>query len=363
MAMTIRKHGIIWLGAIGLLAGACQSSGENKAGNEASDLQADTLQPTIVTEKVAHDSDDPAIWINKADPQTSLILGTDKDSDGALYAFDLEGKIVKRVGGLKRPNNVDVAQAFGINGDTIAIAVLTEREANKIRVFRLPELEAIDGGGISVFDGEAERDPMGIALFTRPADQEVFAVVGRKSGPATDYLWQYRLKANANGVVTGELVRKFGAYSGKKEIEAIVVDNELGYVYYSDEQHGVRKYLADPDEKDNTELAVFAREGFKDDHEGIAIYKTGDSTGYLLISNQAAHTLMVYPRESRNGDHDHPLLAEIPVKAMETDGVDASAVALGDAFPEGLVVSMSTDQTFHFYDWRTVLERIKVAQQ
>jgi 3-phytase len=53
---------------------------------------ADTvLVPRVVTEPVRHDTDDPAIWINPADPAASLVLGTDKDADGALYVFDLNG--------------------------------------------------------------------------------------------------------------------------------------------------------------------------------------------------------------------------------------------------------------------------------
>ena len=59
--------------------------------------------------------------------------------------------------------------------------------------------------------------------------------------------------------------------SVEKEIEAIAVDNELGYVYYSDEQAGVRKYYADP-EMGNEQLASFTKR-CKRDHEGIAIYK------------------------------------------------------------------------------------------
>ncbi|MBL9200228.1 MAG: phytase, partial [Opitutaceae bacterium] len=64
------------------------------------------LKPRVITEPTRHDTDDPAIWVNAADPAKSLVLGTDKDTDGALYAYDLEGKIVQRVGDLKRPNNV-----------------------------------------------------------------------------------------------------------------------------------------------------------------------------------------------------------------------------------------------------------------
>ena len=42
-----------------------------------------------------HDSDDPAIWLYPTDPSKSLIIGTDKDEDGALYVFDLNGTIIE----------------------------------------------------------------------------------------------------------------------------------------------------------------------------------------------------------------------------------------------------------------------------
>lgn len=319
-----------------------------------------TVQATIITEKVKHDTDDPAIWINKANPSQSLIIGTDKDADGAIYAFNLAGKVVKRVGGIKRPNNVDIAYGITVNGKKVDIAVTTEREANKLRIFTLPDLQPIDNGGIDVFTGEKERDPMGIALYTRPTDHAIFAIVGRKSGPADGYLWQYEFKDNGSGAITGQVVRKFGKYSGKKEIEAIAVDNEMGYIYYSDEQVGVRKYLADPAAKNNSELALFAKTGFSADHEGIAIYKTGEKTGYLLVSNQGSQSFMVYAREGSKGNpNQYHLITEIPVSAIETDGADATNVNLGIRFPQGIFVAMSTDKTFHIYDWNLIAAAVK----
>src|SRR5690606_10872446 len=212
-------------------------------------VRQDALAPTVVTEPTPNDTDDPAIWINVRDTAQSLIVGTDKDSEGGLYAYDLDGRIVSKVTGLKRPNNVDVAYGLAFGDTVIDVAVLTERENNMLRVFRLPDLEAVDGGGIPVFEQEEERAPMGIALYTRVADSSIFAIVGRKSGPRSGYLWQYRLDGS-RGQVTGTVVRRFGQYSGKKEIEAIAVDNELGYVYYSDEGVGIRKYEADPNKGD-----------------------------------------------------------------------------------------------------------------
>lgn len=313
------------------------------------------IKPKIVTELAKHDTDDPAIWINESDPAASLIIGTDKDEDGALMVYTLEGKIIeeKCVRGIKRPNNVDLRK-IRLSGREVSIAVTTERLTNKIRIFSLPEMTPVDNGGIEVFEGETLRDPMGIALYKRPSDSVVFVIVGRKTGASGKYLWQYRLEDNGNGMIKATKVREFGQYSGKKEIEAMAVDDELGYLYYSDEQFGVRKYYANPD-KSNEELALFATEGFAGDHEGISIYKLDSLSGYLLISDQQANKFHIYTREgTATNPHDHVELKVIDVSAVESDGSEVTSIPLGSNFPNGLFVVMSTDKTFHFYDWNDI---------
>ena len=311
------------------------------------------LKPAVITETVVHDTDDPAIWINPRDASKSIIIGTDKDSDGGLYAFDLNGKIVHKVTGLKRPNNVDIEYGFVLNGKKTDIAAVTERETNKLKFYSLPDLKEI--GEISVFEGESERAPMGISMYKNPKTGEIFAIAGRKSGPKDGYLWQYRL-SEKNGSVTGEVVRKFGKYSGLKEIESIAVDDEMGYIYYSDEQFGVRQYYADP-AKGNEELLVFGKGDFTSDVEGISIYPTSGKTGYILVSNQQNDTFNVYLRENPAKGR----IAEIPVSANESDGSEVTSVNLGPQFPKGLFVAMSNGRVFHFYDWRLVEHKIKAA--
>jgi 3-phytase len=321
-------------------------------------VAANAVKPTAVTQALPHDTDDPSIWIHPTDASKSIIVGTDKDTDGGLYAFDLNGKILKKSITLKRPNNVDIAYGLVIDGKKVDVAVTTERESNKIRIFSLPDLNPIDNGGIEVFEGESLRDPMGIALYTRPSDKKIFAIVGRKSGPSGSYLWQYELSGSGK-FATAKIVRKFGAYSGKKEIEAIAVDNELGTILYCDEQFGIRKYKADPALNDNKELVIFGKTSFKADNEGIAIYKKTDSTGYILVSNQQANTFMVYPREGAKGNpNKYPLLAEIPTSTIECDGADVTSINLGGKYQNGLFVAMSNGMTFHYYAWDLMQKRI-----
>jgi len=320
------------------------------------------IHPKLVTDMTPNDTDDPAIWIHPTDYEKSLILGTDKDKDGGLYVYDLKGRIIKEktVRPLQRPNNVDVEYDLNLAGETFDIAVVTERLTHKLRVFRLPEMTPVDGGGLEVFQGESGEDQravMGISLFRRPADGAIFAIVSRKNGPSGSYLWQYLLHDDGFGKLQATLVRKFGTFSGKKEIEAIAVDDELGYVYYSDEGVGVRKFHADPGMGDQ-ELALFATTGFVKDHEGISIYKETPATGYILVSNQAAGKFHIFPREgSANDPHDHPLLNVVELAARESDGSEVTSVPLGKSFPKGLFVVMSDNRTFQYYNWEDIAKK------
>ncbi|MNK46939.1 3-phytase precursor [compost metagenome] len=344
---------IIPLAAIAILSLCFSCNGiAQKAGSTA-------VKPLYVSEPVDFDTDDPAIWVNPADASQSLVIGTDKDANGGLYVFDLKGKIIKSktVKGLQRPDNVDIAYGLNLGGKKTDIAVTTERLSHKLRIYSLPDMKPVDNGGIPVFVGEngAEfRDLMGISMYSAP-DGKIYAIVGRKTGPKEGgYLWQYLLTDDGNGHVKADLVRKFGSYSGKKEIEAIAVDNELGYVYYCDEQFGVRKYYADP-AKGNKELALFGQGDFAVDNEGIAIYKTAGNKGYVLVSDQGARQLKVYSREGKAGaPNQHPLLATIKYTANQTDGIDVVSVPLNADFKHGLLVAMSDDKTFHFYRWEDI---------
>lgn len=323
------------------------------------------LVPVVVTDPVPGDSDDPALWIHPTDPGRSLVLGTDKHpTDGGVFVFDLEGRMdpERSRRGMRRVNNVDVLQGVRLGGREMDIAVATERLAQAIRVFALPDMTPVDGGGIVVFDGDTARAPMGIALYQDPSDGAVYAIVGGKDGPAEGYLGQYRLEDDGTGVVRGIRVREFGRFSGRKEIEAIAVDGELGYVYYSDEGVGVRKYHADPRRGDE-ELALFATEGFVEDHEGIAIYDAGGGTGWIVVSDQQGGRIQLFPREGWEGDpHRHPALAVIPVSATSTDGLEVTSRPLGPNFPRGMLVMMSDDRTFHYYRWEDVEAHLPVRR-
>lgn len=334
---------------------ACENDKTTAETTTVQEAVSEIIQPKFITDTTKHDTDDPAIWIHPTDVSKSLIIGTDKNKDGALYVFNLQGKIVNRIGDLQRPNNVDIEYGLPFGKDTIDIAVTTERLTHKLRIFKLPEMTPIDNGGIEVFVGETEkefRDLMGIALYKNPENGKIYAIVGRKNGPAEGYLWQYELLSKNGKTVESQLIRKFGKYSQKKEVEAICVDNKMGFVYCSDEGVGIRKYYANP-EKGNAEIQLFGENSFQKDNEGISMYPTSDSTGYILVSDQQANYFRIYKREGNND-----FIKTLPFATESSDGSDCSSVALNADFQKGIFVAMSEGKVFHIYDWAIIEKRI-----
>jgi 3-phytase len=367
-------------------ATAASAASAATAGSAVRPADGPVLKPVAETEPVPHDADDPAIWVHPTDPSRSLILGTDKFArEGGLHVFGLDGKRRQTIAPLDRPNNVDIEYGVTLGGlapgdvkaTNIDIAVLTERKQHRLRIFAIPA----DGGtlvdlapdGLPVLEGQTGEasEPMGVSLYKRPADGVTFAIVAPKTGGTTDYLWQYRLERKSPGErITATLVRRFGNFSRRGaepgeigEIEAVVVDDELGYVYYSDERFGIRKWHANPDHADAArELAVFGTEGYAGDREGLAIYaprqtpysNRGGPSGLLISSDQVegATRLFLYPREGTIGNpHNHPAISVRQTSSDETDGLDVTARSL-PGYPRGLLVMMnSTGRNFSIYRW------------
>ena len=327
------------------------------------------IRPALATAPVSDDPDDPAIWVHPSDPARSLIIGTNKVQApaGALVVFGLNGRVRQTIAGLDRPNNVDVEYGLVVGGQPTDIAVTTERLKHRLRIFKIPRddgalTDISSGGGAPVLDGETgERaEPMGIALYRRPRDGAVFAIVSPKTGPQQGYLWQYRLEDDGAGRVKATEVRRFGSFSGLKEIEAIAVDDALGYVYYADEGNGIHKWHADPDHPGaGGELAHFGQTEFAGDNEGIAVYARPDGTGYIVCTDQIdgnSH-YHIYAREGGHvGPHDHAQMIKCARGGADgTDGIEITSAALGRGFPNGLMVVMNSGaKNFLVYRWEDI---------
>ncbi len=298
-------------------------------------------------------ADDPAIWVNAADPSASLILGTDKQA--GLYVYDLSGAVVQFLPAGEL-NNVDLRQNVEIRGWTGDIAAASNRTDNSVTLFVVEDGAVAETGSFpSLID-----EPYGLCMGLWNGD--VFAFVAYKTGD----LIAYRLAGPGGGEEAARVKLD-------SQLEGCVFDDETGVLYIGEEARGVWKTRFDGAAFTAPALidAVAGPSGVKADVEGLALYKTGAETGYLLASSQGNDSYAVYRRE---GDNAFVTRFSIAAGATidgseETDGIEASSAALGDAFPEGVFIAQDgfnapkgSPQNFKIVDWRAIGAIIEAAQ-
>lgn len=300
------------------------------------------VTPTVATEPVTHDADDPAIWICQADRSRSLIFATDKiETFGAIYAFDLNGKVVQKVRGLDRPNNCDV------NGNLL---VASERMKNRLRFFKIdPKTGRLtDATGKT----DAVQEPMGVTFYRRPNDGKLFVIASPKvGGDNANYLAQYSVTLNSKGLYDTKLVRNFGVFSGVKEIEALAVDHELGRIYASDEMVSNKVFQVNPNASGSVVLGEFNKTGVEGDHEGTAVTRD-----YVFTTDQRPDNSVysIFDRKEIGKK-----LGEFSINADSTDGIDATQEPLDPRYPQGIFVAMnSKDRNFLIVDMRSVIPQV-----
>ena len=127
------------------------------------------------------------------------------------------------------------------------------------------------------------------------------------------------------------------------QTEGMVADQELGFLYIGQENVGLWKVAAEPDAESDAMLLYAVKpagELLAADVEGLTIYYGPDGAGYLLVSSQGDNTFAVFDRA---GDNEY--LGNFQIGAgdaadgvQESDGAMVLNVALGEAFPNGILV-------------------------
>ncbi|MCI0552235.1 MAG: phytase, partial [Anaerolineae bacterium] len=310
------------------------------------------VAPRVSTTAANANADDPAIWIHPNDPSLSLIIGTDKGDSpiGGLFAWNMDGT-QHQYFSINHPNNVDIRYGMLLGGVYVDIAAVTMRNDNEIRIFKIDPLtrtlsDITIEGGIPVYS-----DPYGICLYKRPSDGAMFAFIS-SARHSNNTLWQVLLEDDGTGKVKGTKIREFATITDV--MEGMVADDELGYLYVSEEKIGVHKYYADP-ELGNDRLALFATgDAIAGDREGLAIYKCPKGKGYILLSSQGNTTVKVYQREGEIGNpHQHELITTIStIGSSATDGLDVTNLPISMTFPHGFLVTHNSDgNNFNLYAW------------
>ena len=321
-------------------------------------------------------ADDPAIWVNMADPRASLIVATNKRR--GLVVYGLDGEIVS-ASDVGQVNNVDLRAAVGGAGPEEAIVVAaTNRAARTIDVFAL---DPVTGSLPSLLSAPItpgfREEPYGLCMYRSAAsgDLYVFAI---DFGGAVE---QWRLDRDGGRGLTGTRVRSWAIGS---KTEGCVADDANGWLFVGEEEVGIWRYGAEPDAA-ATERFLVDRTGVGEvpgarlaaSVEGLTLHASPDGgplDGFLVASSQGNNTYVVYDRAQphayrgtfRVGDGSGTVDG-----TEDTDGLDIVSAPLGPRYPMGLLVvqdgvnvaadGSEANQNFKFVSWQDVVEALDLT--
>ncbi|WP_413198645.1 phytase [Nostoc piscinale] len=327
-----------------------------------------TVAPTVETSPALldddiqnADADDPAIYVNATNSADSLVLTSVKN--GGLRVYNLSGELLQTFNpGDIRYNNIDLQYGFKLGNSTIDIAVASDRENDKLAIFKINPnpttpgayLEDITDSSLGTIFQAApfeppyssdERSAYGLALYRSPQSNDYYAFVSRRE---TGDVAQLRLIDKGNGQIGAELVRQFTipTTAGRSpQTEGMVVDQETGYLYIGQEDVGIWKFDAEPFGNNTGTLIDRVRDlggsNLTNDVEGLTIYYGSDGQGYLLASSQGDNTFVAYNRAGNNeyiGSFAIGNSGSID-SVQESDGADVINVPLGPNFPSGVFIT------------------------
>ncbi len=312
------------------------------------------VQPTRETppEFDPADSDDPAVWIHPSNPAKSLLLTTKKFGGATVYDFDLNvvQAVVPSTNGALRLNNVDVLYGFALGGTRVDLAVFSDRVNDTLLIYRLdpdsvasPLVEVTAPLVSSIFAGSVAGGDTayGLCLYRSPLDGKAYAFVSRNG---LSEIAQLELFDVGGGQVGWQRVRTI-ALPDPRQVEGMVADQELGWVYLAQEKVGLWKFPAEPSRaSDGGALLQRVKPGgtiFAADVEGLCVYYSTNGTGYLLASGQGENSFSVFQREAANAPVGSFVIGanrSVGIDQVTTcDGADVASLSLPN-FPLGVLI-------------------------
>lgn len=229
------------------------------------------------------DADDPAIWVNAADPGRSLVVGTLKR--GGLDVYDLRGSLVQHIAADAAPagthlraaryNNVDIIYRFNLGPRVADLAVVTDRHNDLLRFFVIdpkalaegkPPLSEITSPNVPrIFTPDVEelksgRTAYGLAVTqVEPARETADAFVSRAGRTTVARARIFAEDGKASYLVAAELnlpdrfsLPDGGSWSPCQEyegdgpqVEGMVVDDFHKVLYLAQERVGIWKLAID----------------------------------------------------------------------------------------------------------------------
>ena len=325
-----------------------------------------TVLPVIETPTLIDaDDNDLAIYVNPTNVEQSIVIGTTKNA--GLQVYNLDGELIQVINPEAKPgdisyNSVDILYGFSLGGQTVDIAVVSDRRNDLLAIFKIDANSPTGDYLVDITSSAADRvfstNPVfapeafeeshtyGLALYKSPVSGKSYVFTSRRN---TGDIAQLELVDDGNGGINYKLVRHFTVPIPENkefspQVEGMVVDQETGFLYLGQEDVGIWKYRAEPDSSSTGVLIDRVKNlggnVLESDIEGLTIYYTKDGIGYLLVSIQGNNTFAVYSREGFNdflGTFTIGINGEID-GVQKSGGADISNISLGSKFPFGLFV-------------------------
>ncbi len=303
-------------------------------------------------------ADDPAIWVNRLNPENSLIIGTNKKA--GLYVYNLQGEELSFYP-LGRVNNVDIRYDFKLsNGNQVDIVGACNRSDNSIIIMAIdPETytlsDIIESRTLSSLS-----EVYGFAFYHDRKKNKYYAFVCAKDGITE----QWELIPTNNSTIDLKNIRKF---SFESQTEGLVADDDFGILYAAEEHNCIWKIPADTGQaaqKSRIAMSDSLNPKIVCDLEGLTIYYGEKRNGYLIASVQGNSTYALFEREGNNRYiGSFSIGAGIIDGVEDTDGLDVSSSPLGTLYPHGILVVQDgfnydaeklTTQNFKIMAWQKI---------
>lgn len=238
-----------------------------------------------------------------------------------------------------RFNNIDVAYNVSFKGKLIDIAVATEKDDLSFVVYEIIN----EGKKLKRISNFIDNQIVsyGLCLYHHPETKKLYAfITGQKGG-----IEQWEI-FDGGSKMTGKKVRQMKLDS---ITEGCVVDHEYGIFYTAEENVGLWKFKAAPDESTKGELIYKISDHptfLKPDLEGVTLYYRKNGEGQLIVSVQSRDQYAVFDRQ------DNRYLGSFKIKkssngsidqVSHTDGIDVISTYLGPKYPYGLFIAQDDE--------------------
>lgn len=292
-------------------------------------------------------ADDPAIWRNAADPQRSILVGTDKKA--GLYTYALDGSVKSfQPAGLF--NNVALIETE--HGILVAASDRSDPLQAKVAFFTLdPANGALTLlGHVASGAGEA----YGLCMIAKPGEAgrsraHVYAAI--KDGTVREIALSY-----APGEVSGQIMRQWKIAT---QIEGCVIDPVSDTLFVGEEAVGIWRIALGDSVPKPVLFAGVDRQRLVADVEGLALAMRTDGSRVLIASSQGDNAYAAYDAVTAAYIGRFRITDGAIDGTSETDGIEVMTGDFGADYPDGLFVAQDGDngggtQNFKLVPWAEI---------